>query len=63
MSGEKKKFNKAEYNKEWNNRNSKLFHFKFRNNEDDIIIDKLKEVKSKSVYIKSLVLKDLEENK
>lgn len=60
---EKKKFNKAEYDKEWHKENAKQVYLKFRNGEDDTIINKLNTVESKSAYIKSLILKDIEENK
>ena len=60
---EKKKFNKSEYDKEWHKENTKQVYLKFRNGEDDTIINKLNTVESKSAYIKSLILKDIEENK
>lgn len=60
---DKKKFNKAEYDKEWRKANTKRISIKFRNDSDQLIISKLNSVESKSAYIKSLILKDLEENK
>ena len=58
-----KTFNKTEYEVRWHKENTKQYPLKFRNGEDDQIIKKLKEVGSKSAYIKTLILKDIEESK
>lgn len=63
MSGEKKKFNKAEYDKEFHKENYKMFVTRFSKFSDKSIIEKLESVENKTDYIRQLILKDIEETK
>ncbi len=63
MSGEKKKFNKAEYDLNFNKKNCTKFSLKFNNVNDKEIIEKLQSIGNKNDYIRQLVLADIEKNK
>ena len=63
MSGEKKKFNRAEYDLNFNKKNCTKFSLKFNNVNDKEIIEKLQSIGNKNDYIRQLVLADIEKNK
>lgn len=63
MSGEKKKFNKAEYDKEFHKENYKMFVTRFSKFSDKSIIEKLESVDNKTDYIRQLILADIQKTK
>ncbi len=63
MSGEKKKFNKAEYDKEFHKENYKMFVTRFSKFSDKSIIEKLESVENKTDYIRQLILADIQKTK
>lgn len=60
---EKKKFNKAEYDKEFHKENYKMYVTRFSKVSDKLIIEKLESVENKTDYIRKLILADIEKNK
>lgn len=63
MSGEKKKFNKAEYDLEYEQKNCYRFGIKFNNKSDSEVIKQLKDVPNKTDYIRQLILADIQKTK
>lgn len=62
MSGEKK-FNKAEYDLNFNKKNCAKFSLKFNNINDKEIIEKLHSIGNKNDYIRQLILADIQKTK
>lgn len=62
MSGEKK-FNKAEYDLDFDKKNCTKFGLKFNNVNDKEIIEKLHSIGNKNDYIRQLILADIQKTK